>query len=245
MENTHRSDGRAADGLRPTTIEIGLQPYAEGSALITTGRTSVLCAVSVSDRVPGWLAGRGSGWLTAQYSMLPRATSTRNPRPGYDGKVKGRSQEIQRLIGRSLRAGLDMELLGEQLLTVDCDVVVADGGTRCASITGAWVALRLAIDKLMAAGAVKRDPLAGQVAAVSCGLVDCRELLDLAADEDQRAEADFNFVFTGPGRLAEIQATAEKGFFDWGQAQRLHELAEAGTAELFEVQRRTVAESGK
>lgn len=221
-----RRDGRSDDELRPINIELGIQPYAEGSALIEWGRTKVICAVSVSEKVPGWMAGRGTGWLTAQYSMLPRATSTRSKRPGYEGEVKGRSQEIQRLIGRSLRAGIDLGLLGERLMTVDCDVLVADGGTRCASITGAWVAVRRAVSGLLRAGLIEADPIldSGLVWAVSAGLVDDRPLLDLAAEEDQRAEADFNFVMTGEGRLIEVQGTGERRGFDWSEVVRLHQL---------------------
>jgi len=227
-----RADGRAEDELRPISFELDVQPFAEGSVLITWGRTRVLCAVSLEDRVPAWLQGRGRGWLTAQYAMLPRATSTRNARPGYDGQVKGRSQEIQRFIGRSLRAGLDYELLGERQLRLDCDVIVADGGTRCAAVTGAWVALRLASDRLLRAGVLDRDPILDQVLAVSAGLIEGRPLLDLSADEDQRAEADFNFALAGPGQLIEVQGTAEKNTFDWAQVQELYGLVEGAAGAI-------------
>ncbi len=240
MEDFVRADGRRLDEMRPVKIELDVQPYAEGSALIEMGWTRVLCAVSVQDDLPGWLAGRGSGWLTAQYAMLPRATSTRNPRPGYDGRVKGRSTEIQRLIGRSLRATLDLTALGQRQLMVDCDVLVADGGTRCAAITGAAVAVRRAVDRLLASGELDTDPMHSLAAAVSTGLVDGRALLDLAADEDQRAEADFNLVFLGPDELVEIQGAAEKAPFDWAQVGALHRLARQGALELFEAQRRAL-----
>ncbi len=234
MNSIKRKDGRADDSLRPISLETGVQPYAEGSALIRWGRTQVLCAVSVSPEVPGWLKGREKGWITAQYAMLPRATFTRNPRAGYDdARVKGRAQEIQRLIGRSLRAGVDLALLGERLLTVDCDVLVADGGTRCASITGAWVAVRLALSGLLKQGVLKRDPAvdSGAIWAVSAGLVDGNPMLDLAADEDQRAEADFNLVFSGPRTLIEIQGTGERRGYSWSEVETLHRLCQgAGPA---------------
>ena len=235
MTSIKRKDQRDDQSLRPISIETGIQPYAEGSALIRWGQTQVLCAVSVSPEVPGWLGGRGRGWITAQYAMLPRATFTRNPRAGYDSdKVKGRAQEIQRLIGRSLRAGVDLELLGERLLTVDCDVLVADGGTRCASITGAWVAVRLALLDLLDQGLLERDPAVGpgSIWAVSAGLVDGRPMLDLAADEDQRAEADFNLVFSGPETLIEIQGTGEKRGYSWSEVETLHGLCKGAGSSI-------------
>lgn len=240
MNDSRRSDNRAVDELRPTTIELNPLPFAEGSAMITTGLTRVLCAVSVSDKVPAWMADKGTGWLTAQFALLPRSTDTRNPRPGYDGKVKGRTEEIQRLIGRSLRAGLDMAKLGPRMLTVDCDVIVADGGTRCASITGAWVALRLAMNRLLKDRSVKEDPITAQVSAVSCGLVGNSLLLDLAADEDRAAEADFNFVFAGPGRIIEVQGTAEGRPYGWSEVEKLHLLAESGAMRLADEQDRAL-----
>ena len=234
MDKISRKDDRAEGELRPLAIETGLQPFAEGSALVKWGRTQVICAVSVSPEVPGWLRGRGRGWITAQYAMLPRATSTRNPRAGYEGQVKGRAQEIQRLIGRSLRAGVDLDLLGEQLLSVDCDVLVADGGTRCASITGAWVAVRLALGRLLAEGRIETDPVTGpgSIWAVSAGLVDGAPLLDLAADEDQRAEADFNLVFRGADSLIEIQGTGERRGYDWSEVETLHRLCQGAGEEI-------------
>ena len=243
MTASVRDDGRAAGELRPLSISLDPQPFAEGSALVSWGRTEVLCAVSVGDKVPGWLQGRGRGWLTAQYAMLPRATKTRNQRAGYDGRVKGRSTEIQRLIGRSLRAGLDLELLGERVLNVDCDVLVADGGTRCASITGAWVAVRTAVARLMKDGLLDGDPILppGSVWAVSAGLVDGRPLLDLEAAEDQNAEADFNFVLTGPEKIIEIQGTGEKRGFSWSEVQDLHQLCRSAAGEIISAQEAALA----
>jgi len=243
MTDFKRDDGRAAGQVRPLSISLDPQPFAEGSALIRWGRTEVLCAVSVGDRVPDWLQGRGRGWLTAQYAMLPRATKTRNQRAGYDGRVKGRSTEIQRLIGRSLRAGLDLELLGERVLNVDCDVIVADGGTRCAAITGAWVAVRRALAGLLEDGLLPGDPVLplGPVWAVSAGLVDGRPLLDLEAAEDQRAEADFNFVLTGPERIIEVQGTGERRGFSWSEVQTLFGLCRSAAEKITSVQEAALA----
>ena len=245
MTDSKRDDGRTDGQVRPITISLDPQPFAEGSALIRWGRTEVLCAVSVGEKVPDWLQGRGRGWLTAQYAMLPRATKTRNQRAGYDGRVKGRSTEIQRLIGRSLRAGLDLDLLGERVLNVDCDVIVADGGTRCASITGAWVAVRRALAGLKDNGLLPGDPVlpSGSVWAVSAGLVDGRPLLDLEAAEDQRAEADFNFVLTGPERIIEIQGTGERRGFSWSEVQALHRLCRSAADKIISTQE-TALEGG-
>ncbi len=242
MNPAQRKDNRSDGALRPISIETGIQPYAEGSALIKWGRTQVICAVSASPEVPGWLRGRGRGWITAQYAMLPRSTSTRNPRAGYEGKVKGRAQEIQRLIGRSLRAGVDLSLMGELLLTVDCDVLVADGGTRCASITGAWVAVQTALARLLEAGEMERDPIIepGSIWAVSAGLVDGRAMLDLAADEDQKAEADFNLVFSGSESIIEIQGTGEKRGCGWTEVETLHGLCRGAGETIRRAQARAL-----
>ncbi len=240
MSVSVRPDGRAGDEMRPVSIALGVQPYAEGSALIQCGLTEVLCAVSLSEEIPAWLEGRGQGWLTAQYALLPRSTLTRNPRAGYDGPVRGRSQEIQRFIGRSLRAGLDLTALGQRLLRVDCDVIVADGGTRCAAITGAWTAVRSAVAGLLAAGELKVDPLRADVCAVSAGLVDGQPCLDLCALEDQRAEADFNLALTGPDEFIEIQGAAEKGAFPWPQVEMIRSLALKGAAVLWAAQKKAL-----
>src|ERR1700710_3042749 len=235
-----RPSGRAADALREVSITTGFARHAEGSALIRMGNTEVLCAASVETRVPPFLRNTGLGWVTAEYGMLPRATHTRGDREAARGKQSGRTQEIQRLIGRSLRAVIDRAALGEMTITLDCDVLNADGGTRCASITGAWVALNLALRHLMKMNVIKAIPLTGQVAAVSCGLVDGRAVLDLDYQEDSNAEADANFVLTDGGGIVEIQGTAEKSAFSEAQFLELLALAKAGTARLFEVQRKVL-----
>ncbi len=233
-----RPSGRAADAMRAITIETAFTRHAEGSVLIGFGDTKVLVTASVEERVPPFLRGKGEGWVTAEYGMLPRATHTRGAREAAKGKQSGRTQEIQRLIGRSLRAVTDLKALGERQITLDCDVIQADGGTRTASISGAWVALRLAIDGLMAKGAITTDPLISQVAAISCGIWQGTPVLDLDYDEDSTAEADANFVILGDGRLAEVQATAEGAPYDEEALLRLLRLARIGCNEIFTAQRR-------
>ena len=232
-----RHAGRAFDALRPVSIEPGFARHAEGSCLIRMGHTEVLCVASVEGRVPPFLRGQGLGWVTAEYGMLPRATHTRGDREAARGKQSGRTQEIQRLIGRSLRTVVDRRALGEVTITLDCDVLNADGGTRCASITGAWVALSLALRHLVANNVLKSVPLTGQVAAVSCGLVAGAARLDLDYAEDSGAEADANFVLTDAGGIVEIQGTAEQAPFSEAQFAELMALAKAGTARLHAIQR--------
>jgi len=231
-----RPSNRTADALRTVEIVTGFSHHAEGSALIRMGGTEVLCAASVESRVPGFLRNTGLGWVTAEYGMLPRATHTRGDREAARGKQSGRTQEIQRLIGRSLRAVVDRKLLGEMSITLDCDVLNADGGTRCAAITGAYVALALAIRKLQANNIIKANPLIGQVAAVSCGIYEGTPVLDLDYAEDSNAEADANFILTAAGGIVEIQATAEKSTFDEAAFATLLALARTGTAALFTAQ---------
>ena len=230
-----RPSGRALDALRPVSIETGVTRHAEGSCLIRMGDTHVLCTASVDPSVPRFVKGWGLGWVTAEYGMLPRATHTRMNREAKRGQ-SGRTQEIQRLIGRSLRAGVDRVALGERQITVDCDVIQADGGTRCASITGGWVALRLAVAKLMKAGEVLTDPLPSPVAAVSCGIYAGQAVLDLDYPEDSEAGVDGNFVMTGEGRLIEVQMSAEGATFSRDQMDALLGLAEAGTKALAAAQ---------
>ncbi len=232
-----RPSGRAAAALRTVSIEPGFARHAEGSCLIRMGQTEVLCAASVEARVPAFLRNSGQGWVTAEYGMLPRATHTRGDREAARGKQSGRTQEIQRLIGRSLRAVVDRAALGEMSITLDCDVLNADGGTRCASITGAWVALSLALRHLVRMNVLKAVPLSGQVAAVSCGLVGGAAVLDLDYAEDSGAEADANFVLTDGGGIVEIQGTAEKSPFSEAQFAELMALARAGCGALFAMQR--------
>ncbi|MEI7710222.1 MAG: ribonuclease PH [Rhodospirillales bacterium] len=232
-----RPSGRAADALRVVSMTTGFARHAEGSCLIKMGNTEVLCVASVETRVPPFLRNTGKGWVTAEYGMLPRATHTRGDREAARGKQSGRTQEIQRLIGRSLRAVVDREAMGEMQITLDCDVLNADGGTRCAAITGSWVALSLAFRHLVKMNIVKTVPLLGQVAAVSCGIYNGTAVLDLDYDEDSNAEADSNFVLTNDGGLVEIQATAEKTSFSEAQFNGLMSLARAGTSELFAAQR--------
>ena len=229
-----RTDGRALDELRPVRITPGAQVYAEGSVMIETGQTRVLCAVSVEDRVPQFLRGAGQGWITAEYAMLPRSTVTRTPR---DSRTGGRVQEIQRLIGRSLRAAVDLEQLGERTLVVDCDVLQADGGTRSAAITGAYVALCQASHALVKRGSIPVMPIRSAVAAVSVGIVDSELLLDLCYEEDFRAEADFNIVMTDKGELVEVQGTAEGEPFSKSTLDGVLSLAERGVAQLFQAQK--------
>ncbi len=235
-----RIDGRANDELRPVLITLGVQAYPEGSALIEIGNTKVICAVSVEDRVPPFMKGQGTGWVTAEYAMLPRSTHTRTPR--NPDRQQGRSQEIQRLIGRSLRAAVDMDVLGERTFTIDCDVIQADGGTRTASITGAYVALYQALFKLRKKGIYKAMPIKYAVAATSVGVVDRMKLLDLCYDEDFRAAVDFNVVMTEKGDFVEMQGTAEGKPFSRETMDGLVALAERGIKQLFEAQKAALAE---
>ena len=232
-----RIDGRNIDQLRPTKITPNFLPQAEGSALIEVGNTKVICTASVEDRVPPFLRNQGKGWVTAEYSMLPRATSTRTQRETGNRGVSGRTQEIQRLIGRSLRAVVDMSVMGERTITLDCDVIQADGGTRTASITGAYVALLLACQRLQKNGVLKRNPIVQEVAAVSVGLVESTALLDLCYVEDSGAEVDMNIVCTGSGKFIEVQGTAEKQAFTREQMNEMMLLAEKGIQQLMMFQR--------
>ncbi|MCC6719998.1 MAG: ribonuclease PH [Acetobacteraceae bacterium] len=235
-----RPSGRALDALRHVTITPGFSHHAEGSVLIRMGGTEVLCAASVESRVPPFMRNQGLGWVTAEYGMLPRATHTRGDREAARGKQSGRTQEIQRLIGRSLRAVVDRKALGEMTITLDCDVLNADGGTRCAAITGAWVALNLALRHLVRMNVLKSVPLVGQVAAVSCGLYQGKPVLDLDYAEDSDADADANFVLTDGGGIVEIQGTAEKAPFSEAEFAELMRLAREGTSRLFALQRQTI-----
>ncbi|MBC5815794.1 MAG: ribonuclease PH [Candidatus Eremiobacteraeota bacterium] len=236
-----RSDGRAPDTLRPVLIEPGFLKFAEGSALISVGNTRVLCAASIDDRVPAWMKGRGVGWVTAEYSMLPRATQERTQREASKGRVGGRTHEIQRIIGRALRAVMDMPKLGERTVWLDCDVLDADGGTRTAAVTGAYVALALALQKSFDPKDAARWPLRGQIAAISTGYVDGTALLDLPYEEDSRAEVDMNVAMTDSRKFVEIQGTAEAAAFDRAQLDSMLGLAERGIERLFEYQRAAIA----
>jgi len=231
-----RPSGRNVDEMRPISIETGITKHAEGSCLIKCGDTHVLCTATIDPGVPRFLKGSGLGWVTAEYGMLPRATNTRMRREAKNGQ-SGRTQEIQRLIGRSLRAGVDRVALGERQITVDCDVIQADGGTRCASITGGWVALRLAVNKLMKAGDVISDPLVDPVAAVSCGVYAGQNVLDLDYPEDSEAGVDGNFVLLGNGQMIEIQMSAEGSTYSRDQMNGLLDLAEKGINELMVAQK--------
>ena len=232
-----RPSERTPEQLRAVTLETGVNRYAEGSCLVTFGHTKVLVTASVEEKVPGWMRNTGQGWVTAEYGMLPRATHTRGRREAAAGKQSGRTQEIQRLIGRSLRAVVDLKALGERQVLIDCDVIQADGGTRTASITGAWVAMAVALNYLKDEGVLKADPIIDQVAAVSCGIFNDLPVLDLDYEEDSTAEADSNFVLTGAGGIVEIQATGEKRGFSRPEFDRLFELAGIGCADLFALQR--------
>ncbi len=236
---TSRGDCRRDDQMRPVRITPNYVRNAEGSALIELGNTHVICAASVEERVPPFLAGKGQGWVTAEYGMLPRSTTTRMQREA-GGRISGRTQEIQRLIGRSLRAAIDLRQLGERSIYVDCDVIEADGGTRTASITGGWVALALALEKLLGRGLIAERPKLLEVAATSVGIVDGRPMLDLAYEEDSTAEVDFNVVMTGGGDFVEIQGTAERGAFSRAMSDRLLDLAQAGVLDLVRIQREAV-----
>lgn len=235
-----RPSGRAPDQMRAIEIQTGFTKHAEGSVLISFGDTRVLVTASVEEKVPPFLRGKGEGWVTAEYSMLPRATHTRGSREAAKGKQSGRTQEIQRLIGRSLRAVVDMKKLGERQIVLDCDVIQADGGTRTASISGAWVALRLAVDKLMADGKIKEDPIQARVAAISCGICEGTPVLDLDYIEDSSADADANFVLIEGGKIAEAQATAEGATYDEEGLLRLLRLARIGCEGIFAAQAKAV-----
>ena len=231
-----RPSGRAPDQMRTLAFEPAFTKHAEGACLVSFGDTRVLVTASVEERLPPFLRGKGQGWVTAEYGMLPRATHTRGNREAAKGKQSGRTQEIQRLIGRSLRAVVDLKKLGERQITVDCDVIQADGGTRTASISGAWVALRIAVDKLMAAGSISEDPIMSQVAAVSCGIYQGTPVLDLDYIEDSNAHSDGNFVLTGDNAIVEAQLTAEGATFDEEGLLRLLRLARIGCTDIFREQ---------
>ncbi|MGA8109663.1 MAG: ribonuclease PH [Acidobacteriaceae bacterium] len=236
-----RSDGRPVDQLRPIRLLVDFVPTAEGSVLIEIGHTRVLCNATVENGVPGWLRNRGQGWVTAEYGMLPRATLTRSPRESERGKVGGRTHEIQRLIGRSLRAAVDLKALGERTVILDCDVLQADGGTRTAAITGAAVALAIALDRLVAAKVLAASPIRFRIAATSVGIVEGTPLLDLAYEEDARADVDMNVVMTGSGDFVEVQATAEHHPFSREQHQSLLDLAARGIQQLIAAQEEALA----
>ena len=238
---TERSYGRGVDGLRPTTIEPGFMRTATGSALISVGETRVICTASAQESVPRWMTGRGKGWVTAEYGMLPASTGERKQRDATRGRQDGRTIEIQRLIGRSLRVVVDFQALGERTIYLDCDVLQADGGTRCASITGAFVALSLACARLQADGRLERTPLTGSVAAVSCGIIDGAALLDLDYSEDSTAEVDANVVMTDGGGLVEVQATAERTPLSRAHLDELLVLAAAGIERLRGAQEQAIA----
>ena len=236
-----RTNGRGDRDLRAILLEPGVSKHAEGSCLARFGDTQVLCTASLEDRVPPHVYGTGAGWVTAEYGMLPRSTHERMAREAARGKQGGRTLEIQRLIGRALRASIDLKALGSRTITLDCDVIQADGGTRTAAITGAWVALRLATQYLLDEGVLKTDPILGQVAAVSCGVFKDTPVLDLDYEEDSSAEADSNFVLTGEGDIVEIQATGEKRGFTRAEFESLYGLAEKGINELFALQRAAIS----
>lgn len=240
-ETVYRAEGRGASQMRPVRLTPGYVQVAEGSVLIEVGHTRVLCNASIEQGVPTWLRNSGRGWVTAEYGMLPRATLTRTPRESERGKVGGRTHEIQRLIGRSLRAVVDMKALGERTVVLDCDVLQADGGTRTAAITGACAALAIAFNRMIATGALKASPLKQLVAATSVGIVEGSVLLDLAYEEDSQAEVDMNLVMTEDGGLVEVQATAERQAFPRRQLLAMMDYAEAGIRELHERQRETIA----
>ena len=238
-----RPSGRAPDQLRPVSLEPGFSRHAEGSCLVKFGDTHVLCTASVDERVPPWMRNSGRGWVTAEYGMLPRSTHTRTDREAARGKQSGRTQEIQCLIGRALRAVVDLPAMGERQINIDCDVLQADGGTRTASITGSWVALHFAFERLIKEGKLAASPITGQVAAVSCGLWEGTPVLDLDYDEDSKAEADANFVLTGAGGIVEVQGTAEKEPFSEPQFIELMELAKKGVVELTRLQRLAIGQT--
>jgi len=232
-----RPSNRATDEMRSISVETNFTKHAEGSCLIKCGETHVLCTASVEERVPPFMRNSGLGWITAEYGMLPRATGSRNRREATAGKQSGRTQEIQRLIGRSLRAGIDRVALGERQITIDCDVLQADGGTRCASVTGGWIALRLAVNGLLKAGLIKNDPIIGHVAAISCGIYGGQPVLDLDYAEDSEAGTDANFVMTDTGGIIEVQGSAEGATFSRDEFNALMDLAEKGAGELVTAQK--------
>ena len=240
--NYERTDGRGPRDLRAVELQPGFMPNAEGSCLVTMGNTKVICTASVQEGVPRWLKGKGWGWVTAEYSMLPRSTDQRVDREVNRGRVGGRTQEIQRLIGRSLRAVTDLTVMGEWSILIDCDVLQADGGTRTASITGGYVALAKAVEWMKAEGKLKTDPIHTAVAAVSVGIVEAAPILDLKYDEDSNAEVDMNVVMTGTGKFVEVQGTAEKGVFDRDQLNELIDMAENGIRELLQHQAKALAD---
>lgn len=235
-----RPDGRSADQIRPIRITPGYLLHADGSVLIETGLTKVICTVSFENRVPPFLVGAGSGWLTAEYGMLPRSTKTRIQRESTTGRPKGRTHEIQRIIGRSLRAIVDLKRIGERTLTIDCDVIQADGGTRTASVSGAYVALREAVSKMLKARTLTTDPVLNAVGAVSVGIVAGAPMVDLCYVEDSAAEVDMNVVMTDAGRFVEVQGTGEKGTFDRGEMEDMLSLAEGGIREIFRAQEEAI-----
>ena len=235
-----RPSGRKLDELRTISIETGVMTHAEGSCLIKVGNTHVLCSATLEEKAPPFLKNTGLGWVTAEYGMLPRATNSRTRREAAAGKQSGRTQEIQRLIGRALRAGVDRSALGERQIVIDCDVIQADGGTRCASITGGWVALRLAVNKLLKAGSIVSDPILDHVAAVSCGIYAGQPVLDLDYAEDSVAGTDGNFVMTGRGKMIEVQMSAEGATFAREEMMQLLDLAAAGNAALVAAQKAAV-----
>ena len=236
-----RPSGRDLSDMRPISIKTGIMKHAEGSCLIRMGETHVLCSASLEDKAPPFLKNTGLGWVTAEYGMLPRATNTRNRREAAAGKQSGRTQEIQRLIGRALRAGIDRVALGERQIVIDCDVIQADGGTRCAAITGGWVALRLAVNKLLKTGMIVSDPIIDHVAAVSCGIYAGQAVLDLDYAEDSAAGTDGNFILTGRGRMVEVQMSAEGATFSREEMGQMIDLAEAGVGRLVAAQKAALA----
>ena len=240
-----RSDGRAWNKVRPIQITPSFQLSADGSALIETGNTKVLCAASVEEQVPAFLKGTGRGWITAEYDMLPRATTTRSTRDRTSGRINGRSQEIQRLIGRSLRAIIDLEMLGERTIHIDCDVIQADGGTRTAAITGAYVALNQATNSILDMGKITQTPILSQVAATSVGIIDAELLLDLCYEEDFKADVDFNVVLNNDGKLIELQGATEANPFDRKYIPEILSLAFKGAEDLFRAQRDSLSTIGK
>jgi ribonuclease PH len=235
-----RPSERRPDALRAVSLETGVNRYAEGSCLVSFGHTRVLVTASLEESVPPFLRGRGQGWVTAEYGMLPRATHTRGRREAAQGKQSGRTQEIQRLVGRSMRAVVDLAALGERQITLDCDVIQADGGTRTAAVTGGWVALKMATRHLLEEGVIEREPILDHVAAVSCGLFESEAVLDLDYEEDSNAEADANFVLTGAGEIVEIQATGEKRGFSQGEFEALFGLARQGIVQLVGLQKAAI-----
>ncbi|ALS26923.1 ribonuclease PH [Paenibacillus sp. 32O-W] len=240
-----RTDGRKPDQLRPVNVTLGVNKYAEGSVLIEVGDTRVVCTASVEERVPPFMKGQGKGWITAEYAMLPRATQTRNQRESAKGKLSGRTMEIQRLIGRALRSVVDLQALGERTITLDCDVLQADGGTRTTSITGSFLALALAVDKLSGTASFPRYPITDYLASVSVGIVGEEPVLDLHYEEDSKAKVDMNVVMTGSGKFVEVQGTGEEAPFSRSELDAMLGLAERGILQLVELQKQTLGELGR